>query len=148
MKVILLTHVKGLGQKGEVKNVADGYFRNALAPRKLAVIATGKAIAHVKAQEEKATEKLEAMKESADSIKEKIGGKKIEIKEKTSDTGKLYAAVSKKEVAEAIKEQLKAEIPTKAIKMDGHIKEAGDFEIEIKLHKDVSAQITLHVTAE
>lgn len=147
MKVVLLTHVPGLGQKGEIKEVAEGYFRNALAPRRLAAAATHGAIKHLNNQQAKATEKLEAMKESADAVKSKVDGKGVDVEGKASEGTSLYAAISAKEVAAAIKDQLKAEVPAKCIEMDT-IKEAGDFKITLKLHKDVTAEITVHVIAK
>jgi len=135
-----------MGQKGDVKEVSEGYFRNFLAPRKLAAIATGNTVAHVQAQESKATEKLENIKESAESVKSKLDGKTIEVEEKASETGKLYAAVSAKEVTQILKTELKVDVPTKQIKMET-IKEAGEYKITIDLYKGVSAEVTLNVTA-
>ncbi|MBT4384281.1 50S ribosomal protein L9 [Candidatus Peregrinibacteria bacterium] len=148
MKVILTQNVKGLGQKGEVKEVNDGYFRNMLAPRKLASIASSGNVAQIAAQKAKATEKLEAMKESAESIKSKINGKSIAITGKATEAGHLYAAVSKSEIVTALKEQLKADIPEKALIMKSAIKEPGDFDIDVKLHSEVKAQFNLHVATE
>lgn len=146
MKVILLSHIKGMGQKGDVKEVSEGYFRNFLRPRNLATVAVGKAVAHVQAQEAKATEKLENMKESAQSVKAKIDGKTIEVTEKASETGKLYAAVSAKEVAQLLKTELKVDVPAKQIKMDT-IKEAGQYKVELDLYKGITAEVNLNVTA-
>lgn len=96
MKAILLTHVKNIGQKGEVINVSDGYFQNFLLPKHLAIKATDSQIEHVKNQKEKAVEKLENMKESAMAIKERIDGKSIKIQGKVSESGKLYASLKEK----------------------------------------------------
>lgn len=148
MKVLLLNHVQGLGKKGEIKDVSEGHFRNMLAPRKLAVVATGNAVQHVQNQKAKATEKLEKMEESALSIKERLDGKILELKEKASESGKLYAAVSSKELAEEFKKQLKVEVPMKNIQMTDSIKEAGNFSVQVKLYKGITANITIHVTAE
>jgi large subunit ribosomal protein L9 len=148
MQVILLQNVKGLGQKGELKDVSDGYFRNMLAPRKLANIASSGNVAQVKAQKAKAVEKLENIKESAESIKSKIDGNSIVITEKTNAAGHLYAAVNKAEVVKALKEQLKADIPEKALEIKGAIKEPGDYDVTVKLHPEVKAQINLHVATE
>lgn len=147
MKVLLVQNAKNLGQKGEVKEVSEGYFRNFLAPKRIAVLATGSQVGHVQAQKAKATEKLENMKESAESIKAKIDGKTINLLEKASETGKLYAAVSSKEVAEHIKNELKADVPVKQIEMNT-IKETGEFKVKIDLFKGVSAELTLNVTSE
>lgn len=147
MKVILLQNVKGIGQKGQVVEVKDGFARNNLIPRRLAQAATGGAVKQVQDQKAKSVEKLENMKESAEAVKTKVDGKSIELTEKVADSGKLYAAVSTKEVAAAIKNQLKADVPVKAIDMDEHIKEAGEFTVNLKLFKGVTASLTLHVKA-
>jgi large subunit ribosomal protein L9 len=147
MKIILLKNVKDLGQKGEVLDVSQGHFQNFLAPQNLATLATEKQVTHIQAQKAKATEKLEDLKESAESIKAKIDGKTIELKEKAGEGRHLYAAVSAKEIAEHLKSELKVDVPAKQIKMET-IKEPGEFTAEIKLHKEVTASITLNVTAE
>jgi large subunit ribosomal protein L9 len=147
MKALLLQNVKDLGQRGEVVNVSDGYFRNFLAPRKLAGVATKKQVSHINSQKAKAVEKLEGMKESAESVKAKIDGKTLELKEKISDAGHLYAAVSAKEVAALLKAELKVDVPAKQIKMDT-IKDLGEHKATINLHKEVTAEITLNVVAE
>lgn len=147
MKVLLLVNVKGLGQKGDVIETSEGHFRNFLLPRRLAALATNTQVAHVKAQKAKAVEKLENLKESAMSIKERVHGKTLELKEKASPTGKLYAAVSTKEVAELIKNQLKVEVPVKHIHMDT-IKEAGQYKAVLDLYKDITAEVSLNVAAE
>ncbi len=147
MKVLLLNHVKGLGQKGEVKEVSEGYFLNSLAPRKLATTATANAVQHMKNQKEKAMEKLEMLKESAESIKGRLHEKTLELKERASESGKLYASVSAQEIALGIKTQFKVEIPVKSIQLEAHIKEAGTFKIRILLYKDVFADLNIHVTS-
>lgn len=146
MKVILTTHVKGLGQKGDIKEVSDGYYQNFLAPRKWAVMATIGQVNLVSAQKAKAVEKLENMKESALAVKEKINGKTLTLNEKASESGKLYAALHAKEVAQAIKSQLGAEIPEKQIQMEP-VKSAGTFSIQVNLYKDIKASFTLTVLA-
>lgn len=148
MKILLLQHVKGLGQKGEIKEVSEGYFRNSLLPKKLASIASDSQLKHVNAQKEKAFEKLQNMKESALSIKSKIHAQVLILKEKASNAGKLYASVSAKELATAIQQQFNVEIPVKSIQMPDHIKQTGEFEIIIDLHKGVQAKITLNVQPE
>jgi len=145
MKVVLLVHVKGLGQKGEIKEVSEGYFRNNLAPRRLAAPATGGTVAHVQAQKAKAVEKLENIKESALSLKARLHEQSITLKEKVSESGKLYAGIHEAEVLKAVKEQLKVDLPKDAIKMEHPIKELGEHKIQIRLYKDISATLILHV---
>jgi large subunit ribosomal protein L9 len=146
MKVVLTAHIKGFGQKGDVKEVSDGYFQNFLAPRKLATIATSGTVNLVQAQKAKAVEKLENMKESANAIKERINGKTCNLPERCSEGGKLYAALREKEVRAAIKTQLNADVPEKQIKMDA-IKTTGSYPVEIDLYKDVKAKVQVIVTA-
>ena len=146
MKVILTTHVKGIAQKGDVKEVSDGYFKNFLLPKKLAVQATSGQVNLVNAQKAKAVEKLENMKESALSIKSKVEGKTLTLNEKVSEAGKLYAALHSKEVKNALKQQLGVDVPEKQIVMDA-VKNAGSFPIELHLHKEVKASLTLQVLA-
>ncbi len=147
MKALLLQNIKGLGMKGEVKDVSEGYFRNMLAPRKLAVQATSSAMKTKKEHEMKRVEKLEKLKESALYIKNQIEGKQVDLKEKTHDGGKLYAAVNAPEIQVALKNQLKVDIPSKSIQLKETIKECGDYKVAISLHKEVSTTIQIHVTA-
>ena len=146
MKVILTSHIKGFGQKGDIKEVSDGYFQNFLAPRKLATKATTGTVNHVLSQKAKAVEKLENMKESANAVKERVHGKTCNLSERSSEGGKLYAAIHEKEIRSAIKEQLGADIPEKQIKMEA-IKNTGTYDIELDLYKDVKAKVQIIVTA-
>lgn len=146
MKVILTSHIKGLGQKGDVKEVSDGYYQNFLAPRKLATVATSGKVILVQAQKAKAVEKLENMKESALAVKEKVEGKTLVLAEKSSEGGKLYAALHQKEIRAAINAQLKADIPEKQIRMEP-IKNTGSYSVQLDLFKDVKATVHVSVTA-
>ncbi len=148
MKVVFLRAVKNVAQKGEIKDVSDGYYLNFLAPQKCAVPATASQVAHIQTQLKSATLKLESMKESAASIKERIEGQTIGLSEKVSELGKLYAAVSAKEIASAIKAELKVEIPEKNIQMSEPIKAIGEFPVDINLFKGVTARLKLNVTAK
>lgn len=147
MKVVLLQDIKKLGIKGAIKDVSEGYFRNFLAPKKLAAQATYGKVAHIHAQQERAVQKLEVMKESAEAIKTKIDGKLITITEKASETGKLYAAVSSKELAEEIKKTFKVDVPVSTIKMDT-IKNTGEYNVTLNLYKGVEALLNVNVTPE
>lgn len=148
MKVILTQHIRGIGQKGDVKDVSEGYFRNFLAAKKLAVPADDKQLAHIQSQKSKQNEKLEAMKESAMSVKEKINEKVITIEEKASESGKLFAAVSKKEICAAIQKDLNVTIPEKQFELAEQIKMVGEYSIQIPLYKEVTAKLTINVKAK
>lgn len=148
MKVVLLTNVRNCGQKGEIKEVSDGYYQNFLAPRNLAVTASNSQVNHVRAQQAKATEKLENMKESALAVKEKIQGKTVRILAKASETGKLYASLHAKELAQAVKEILNVEIPEKQIQVKEPIKNIGETNVTIQLYKDISANILIRIDSK
>ncbi len=147
MKVILLGHVKNVGQKGEIKEVPNGYYQNFLAPRKLAAPATETQVGHVHAQQAKAVEKLEMIKESAEAVKAKLEGKIVEIAIKASEAGKLYASVHCKDIAAAVRTQLNVEIPEKNIEIPELIKSTGNFQVKVKLFKGLDAQLNVHVVA-
>ncbi|MFA5789420.1 MAG: 50S ribosomal protein L9 [Candidatus Gracilibacteria bacterium] len=148
MKVVLLTHVRNLGQKGEIKEVSTGYYQNFLAPRKLAMPATDSQVSHIRAQQSKATEKLETMKESALSVKAKVDGKTVTLQAKAGETGKLYASLHEKDIAAAMKRDLNVEIPEKQIKLKEAIKALGAYPISVKLYKEISANFQVNVIAE
>ncbi len=146
MKVILTTHIKGVGQKGDIKDVSDGYFQNFLAPRKWAVPASSGQLNLVNAQKAKAAEKIENMKEKALAIKEKIHGQTLNVHEKTSESGKLYAALHTKDIANTIKNSFQVEVSEKQIHAEA-IKNTGSYRIELDLYKEIKATLTLNVLA-
>ncbi len=147
MKVVLLEHVRNVGQKGEIKEVSEGYYQNFLYPRRLAMPATQSQVGHIRAQQAKATEKLEAMKESALSVKAKLEGKTVTIQSKASDAGKLFAAIHEKDVMEAVKRDLNVEIPEKQLKLREPIKALGAFPVSASLYKEISANFQVNVVA-
>lgn len=147
MKVILLQDVKKIGKKGEVINASDGYARNFLFPRKLAEEATDVNL-HILnnkiANERK--KKLEEM-EAAQKLAKELKGKEIKITSKTGEGGKLFGAITSKDVAALIKKEYGVEIDKKKIVMDT-IKVAGGYEIEVKLYPEVSTKMKVFVVSE
>lgn len=145
MKVILLQDVKSLGKKDQIVDINDGYARNYVLPKKLGIEANNKNLNDLKlqkAREDKlAKEELAAAKELA----VKIGEKQVELSVKTGEGGKVFGAVSTKEIATAAKEQLGLEIDKKKMKLDEAIKTLGTHIISVKLHKDVTAQLKVVV---
>lgn len=146
MKVILLQDVKSLGKKGDIVEVSKGYARNFILPKKLGVEATGKNINDLKLQkanqEKIAAENLAAAKELADQLSDKS----VEIPMKVGDNGKVFGAVSNKEIAAAAKDQLGLEIDKKKISVDEPIKSLGEHTVKIKLHPKVTGQLKVNVT--
>lgn len=145
MEIILLQDVKSLGKKGEVVKVNDGYARNMLLPKKLGVEANAKNMEVLKKQKEEeariAAEQLAAAKELA----ENIGSKKVTIEIKAGGNGKAFGSVTTKEIGQAMKDQLKLDIDKKKIVLADAIKTAGEYEIPIKLHPQVTAKIKVVV---
>ena len=144
MKVVLLQDVKDIGKKDQVVNVSDGYARNFLLPRKLAKEATTAAMNDVKAKESaKAHHKREEIK-AANELKAKLDGKEVTIKAKAGKEGKLFGAVTSKDVAAALKAQHKIDIDKKKIVMKD-IKTFSRVDAEIKIYPEIQAKITVIV---
>ena len=148
MKVILLEDVKSLGKKGEIVNVNDGYARNFILPKKLGLEATSKNLNDLKLQkqndEKVAQEKLDAAKALAEEIKEKS----ITVKIQSGVEGKVFGSISSKEIATEAKKQLNMDIDEKKIVIPDAIKSLGTYNVNIKLHKDVTAKLTVKVEAK
>ena len=145
MKVVLLADVKGKGKKGELCNVSDGYARNFLFPKKLAVEADNAALNELKNREEAIAhhkkEELDQAKETA----AKLDGKTVSITAKAGAGGKLFGSVTSKEIAAEIKNSLGIEVDRKKMNV-ADIKNFGEYTAEIKLHQGVSAKITVKVS--
>ena len=145
MKVVLLQEVKGKGKKGELCNVSDGYARNFLFPKKLAVEADNAALNELKNREESAAhhkkEEIAAAKETA----ARLDGKTISITAKAGAGGKLFGSVTSKEIAAEIKAKLGIEIDRKKMNV-ADIKNFGEYTAEIKLYQGVTAKITVKVS--
>ncbi|MCI8592075.1 MAG: 50S ribosomal protein L9 [Lachnospiraceae bacterium] len=145
MKVILLQDVKSLGKKDAMVNVSDGYARNMLFPKKLAVEATPKNMNDLKlkkAHEDKvAQENLEAARAFAKELEDK----EVTVFIKTGDNGRVFGSISTKEIAEAAKEQLGYEIDKKKMLLDAPIKVLGVTNVPVKLHTKVTASLKVFV---
>ena len=145
MKVILLQDVKGHGKKGELCNVSDGYARNFLFPKKLAVEADNAALNELKNREASAAFKKKQADEQARDIASKIGGKKIRISAKGGSNGRLFGSVTTAEIAEAIKKDFGCDIDKKKISLSSDIKNYGEYSATVKLFGGVTADVTVEV---
>jgi len=144
LKVILQQDVKGQGKQGQLIDVADGYARNFLLPRKLAVVATAEGMAMIKQQEKARIKKTEADKAAALALAEKLQGILVKIPARSGGPGgKLFGAVTSKEISEALAEQHGIEIEKNKLVQDEHIKTFGQYEIKCRLGSEVSG--VLHV---
>lgn len=148
MKVILLKDVKGSGKKGDIINAADGYARNFLIARGVALEATAKNLNDLQGKKDAIQYKVDVEKANNQKIADKIEGKVIEIKAKAGQGGKLFGSVTSAVVAEKIKEDFDVVIDKKKISLSRDIKAFGDFSAEIKMSQGVSCSIKISVSEE
>lgn len=148
MKIILIKEVENLGKVGTITNVSDGYARNFLFPRNLAIKATPGALKHQENQLLVLKAKERKIKEQAQIIAESLKGKKITIKSKAGTKGKLYGTVTTREIALTLEKETSHKIDKKKIELAEPIKQIGEYTLTIKLHPEVSVNIDLIVEAE
>ena len=146
MKVILLTDVKGMGKKQDILNVSDGFARNFLFPKKLAMEATPGAAREVErrqaAERQRETERRMAAEKKAASLR----GKVINVVAKCGAQGRLYGSVTGAEIAEALKQQHGVEVDKRKIELSDPIRTVGEVDVVIKLYPEISAKMLVRVT--
>ena len=148
MKVILKADVKGKGKKGQMIEVAEGYARNFLMPKGLAVPATADAVNTMRLQE-KAKAKADAeAKAAATEIAEKLKGMQVKVPSKGGEGGKLFGAVTGREISAALKEQHGLDIDSKKLVLDEPIKSFGSYQVKAKLGFEISGTVYVIVTEE
>ncbi|WP_244834139.1 50S ribosomal protein L9 [Clostridium sp. BJN0001] len=147
MKVILLKDVKKIGKKGEVINTSDGYARNFLFPRKLAQEATDSNLHILNNKIANDRKQKLAELEEAQKLAAELKGKSVTIKAKTGENGKLFGAITSKDVAELIKKNYKVDVDKKKIVMNA-IKVEGEYEIEVKLYPEVSTKMKINIVKQ
>ncbi len=145
MKVILLADVKGKGKKGELCNVSDGYARNFLFPKNLAIEADNAAMSELKSREAAVAHHKKEELEAAKALAAQLNGKTVVIKAKAGSAGRLFGSVTSKEIVEEVKKSLNIQLDRKKMSV-ADIKSFGEYEAEIKLHTGVTAKITVKVT--
>lgn len=145
MKVILLADVKALGKKGQIVDVNDGYARNALFPKKLAVEANAKNMNDLKLQNQHADKVAQENYEAALALAKELEDKKVVVKMKGGEGGRTFGSVSTKEIAAEAKAQLGLELDKKKMQLAEPIRSFGMTEVPIKLHPKVTGKFTVHV---
>lgn len=148
MKVIFTQDVKGSGKKGEVKEVSDGYARNFLIGKGLAVEATAKNMSDLAGKKSSEQHKADVAKAEALDSAAKLKGKSVTIKAKAGAGGKLFGAVTASHVADAVGQQLGIKTEKKKVALSSEIKAFGTYTAEIKLYTGISEKITVEVTEE
>jgi large subunit ribosomal protein L9 len=147
MKVIFLADVKGKGKKGETKNVSEGYARNYLLPNNLAVEATKGNLANLEAKQKSQQKKADEELDQAKAYKEELEAMTVEIKAKSGEGGRLFGAISTKQIAETLK-KMKKKVDKRKILLDEPIRALGYTNVPIKIHPEVIATVKVHVVEE
>lgn len=145
MKVVLLQDVKAQGKKNDIVEVSEGYARNFLFPKKLAIPADAKAINDIKNKKSSEAHKIEVERAKAKEIAEKLNETTVKIVGEGGKDGKFYGAVTSKDIAEALKAQFGYDVDKRKVVLDAPIKAFGSYKIDIKLYQDISGKVTVSV---
>ena len=145
MKVILLDNIKGVGKKDEVINASDGYARNFLFPKKLAVEANSENMSKLKNKQDSAMHKKNVEKEKAEEIANKMKDIIVKIKVKAGDNGRIFGGVTSKEISEALNKQFKIDVDKKKIVLNETIKNLGVFNVQVKLFEGIIGNLKVSV---
>ena len=148
MKVILKENVKSIGKKDEIKEVSDGYARNYLFAKNLAVEANAENLSKLKSKKDSESYKRSQDKEEAEKIAEKLSKIKIEIKVKAGENGKIFGGISSKEIAEKLEKDYKIKVDKKKIELKETIKTLGITKVQIKLAEGVIGEVKVEAKGE
>ncbi len=146
MKVILMQDDKTLGKKGDIVNAKEGYARNFLFPKKIAVEATPANMKVLENQKKLQAEKEQEILDEAKKLEEEIMKITLVIKTKAGENGKLFGSITTKEIAELLKETHNIEIDKRKLELDDSIKALGNYTVKAKLHSKVTAKLNVIVT--
>lgn len=145
MKVILLDNIKGVGKKDEIINASDGYARNYLLPKKLAVEANAENMSKLNNKKESANYKKDQEKQQAEELAKKLKGIMLKIKVKAGENGKIFGGVTSKEISENLKSQYNFVVDKKKIELKDTIKTLGSFNVTVKLYEGILADLKVEV---
>ena len=148
MKVILKADIKGVGKKDQVVNASDGYARNFLFPKKLAVEANSENMSKLKAKQDANAYRKSQEKEEAKRVADKLSKILLKVPVKAGENGKIFGGVSAKEIADRLKENYGIEVDKKKVELKETIKELGERSITIKLYEGVIATLKIHVISK
>ena len=148
MKVILLNNIKNVGKKDEIINANDGYARNYLFPKNLAIEATKDNLLKLEAKQNSAKRKKDLEIEESKKLAGEIEKVELNIYVKSGENGKIFGGVTSKEIAEELEKQYKIVIDKKKIDLKETIKNLGRFEISVKLAEGIAAKLSVNVKAE
>ena len=146
MKVLLLADVKGQGKKDQIVEVSDGYARNFLFPKKLAIAADNKVMSEAKSKEESKQFRLKEEKAAAKELAEKLSKLTVRISASSGADGRLYGSITSKDIAEELKKQHKIEIDKRKLVLSENIKAYGTYDVEVKVYPEISAKMKVAVS--
>lgn len=148
MKVMLVKDVEALGRAGDVKEVADGYGRNFLLPRKLAVVAHRGIEAEAKRLREAASKREAKDREEAQALADEVGNKTVVLRLKVGEGDKVFGSITNADIATALQQQHRVEVDRHKIDLKEPIKQLGEHQVMLRLHRDVQVPINLIVTQD
>ncbi len=148
MKVVLRRDVKGLGKANEIKNVAEGYARNYLIPRGLAVIATEDTLRAAQREQQAQARKAERGRARAEQIAAQLQETPLHFTVKAGDSGRLYGSITSKDIADAISKRIEVSVEKRQLMLDQPIRELGVHLVDLRLDEGVKGQVRVVVEAE
>jgi large subunit ribosomal protein L9 len=148
MKVVLRDDVEKLGLKGDIVDVADGYGRNFLVPRGLAIRAEAGVVKQADAMRRNRSAREQRDREAAQAVADKLGGRTLSIPARAGEGGKLFGSITAGDIAAAVQEQFGVEIDRRRLTLDEPLKELGSVELPVRLHTDVVATLSIDVVAQ
>lgn len=146
MKVVLLKDVKGQGKKDQVVNVSDGYARNFLLPKGLAIEADAKAMNEIKNKEASRLHKIELEKAAANELKAKLAAVVVKLTSKAGADGRLYGSITSSDIAEGLEKQHGLTVDRRKIVMDGPVKAFGTYAFDVKLYPEIVGKINVVIS--
>ncbi|CAN5690414.1 50S ribosomal protein L9 [soil metagenome] len=147
MKIILAKDVETLGHKGDVVTVSDGYARNYLVPKGMALVASRGALKQAEQMRRAREEALRKAKDEAVAQVALLGSSPVYISARAGEDGKLFGSVTKNDIARAVQDQLEQDVDARQVRMDESLRRLGTFSIEVHLHEEVNALVSVEVIA-
>jgi large subunit ribosomal protein L9 len=148
MKVILKQDIKTLGKRGDIKEVSDGYARNFLLPKSLAMEATSGNLKLLADQKENAAKREAQDNAEAQELAKKLTGQSVTFKAKTGEGGRLFGSITAKDIVDQIKKEHNLDLDKRKLEIDDSIKNIGTYPVKVHLYKGISVEITVKVVAE
>ncbi len=148
MKVILKQDIRALGKRGDIKEVADGYARNYLLPKGLAIEASSGNIKILSDQKEMMVQKELREREEAKELADRLNGLEISFKVKTGEGGRLFGSITGKDLADQIYQKTKIELDKRKLEIEESIKNLGKHQVKVHLYKGITVEIQVNVVAE